>query len=124
MPEYPVELRPAARRQLRKLTGDGRRRVRTMIDDLATDPRPPGVRALTGRPDLLRAAPALAAAAYRLRDRNAVQRRLASNLHRWPAWLTAANAPPTPFLEGWALIAPLVLQLHVIEDSLRRLALL
>jgi mRNA interferase RelE/StbE len=53
VPEYQVELRPAARRQLRKLTGDGRR-ASTMIDDLATDPRPPGVRALTGRPDLLR----------------------------------------------------------------------
>ena len=54
MPEYQVELRPAARRQLRTLTGDGRRRVSTMIDDLATNPRPPGVKALTGRPDLLR----------------------------------------------------------------------
>ncbi len=68
--------------------------------------------------------PSLPSAAYRLRDRNAVQRRLASNLHRCPAWLTAANAPPIPFLEGWALIAPLVPQLHVIEDSLQRLALL
>ncbi|MGI8535584.1 MAG: type II toxin-antitoxin system RelE family toxin [Mycobacteriales bacterium] len=49
---YRVELRPAAVRALRKLDPQDRRRVRGAIALLAQDPRPPGARALQGRPGL------------------------------------------------------------------------
>jgi len=49
---YRVELRPAAVRSLRKLDPQVRRRVQGAIAMLAQDPRPPGARALQGRPGL------------------------------------------------------------------------
>jgi mRNA interferase RelE/StbE len=49
---YRIELRPAAVRALRKLDPQARRRVRGAIALLAQDPRPPGARALQGRPGL------------------------------------------------------------------------
>lgn len=48
--EYRIELRPAAARDLRKLDPQVRRRVQGAIALLAHDPRPPGARALRGRP--------------------------------------------------------------------------
>jgi len=48
--EYRIELRPAAARALRKLDPQVRRRVQGAIALLAQDPRPPGARALQGRP--------------------------------------------------------------------------
>jgi len=50
--EYRIELRPAAVRSLRKLEPQVRRRVQGAIALLAQDPRPPGARALQGRPGL------------------------------------------------------------------------
>jgi len=50
--EYRIELRPAAVRALRKLDPQVRRRVQGAIALLAQDPRPPGARALQGRPGL------------------------------------------------------------------------
>jgi mRNA interferase RelE/StbE len=50
--EYRVELRPAAVRALRKLEPRDRRRVQGAIALLARNPRPPGARALAGRPGL------------------------------------------------------------------------
>jgi mRNA interferase RelE/StbE len=47
---YRIELRPAAARALRKLDPQVRRRVQGAIAMLAQDPRPPGARALQGRP--------------------------------------------------------------------------
>ncbi len=52
MSEYRIELRPAAVRALRKLDPQVRRRVQGAIALLAQDPRPPGARALQGRPGL------------------------------------------------------------------------
>lgn len=52
MSAYRIELRPAAVRVLRKLDPQVRRRVQGAIALLAQDPRPPGARALQGRPGL------------------------------------------------------------------------
>ncbi len=52
MSSYRIELRPAAARSLRKLDPQVRRRVQGAIALLAQDPRPPGARALQGRPGL------------------------------------------------------------------------
>ena len=52
MSTYRVELRPAAARALHKLDPPAQRRVRGAIALLAQDPRPPGARALQGRPGL------------------------------------------------------------------------
>jgi len=49
---YRIELRPAAVRSLRKLDPQVRHRVQGAIALLAQDPRPPGSRALRGRPGL------------------------------------------------------------------------
>jgi len=49
---YRIELRPAAIRTVRKLDPQVRRRVQGAIALLAQDPRPPGARALQGRPGL------------------------------------------------------------------------
>jgi mRNA interferase RelE/StbE len=49
---YRIELRPAAVRALRKLDPRVRRRVQGAIALLAQDPRPPGARAIQGRPGL------------------------------------------------------------------------
>jgi mRNA interferase RelE/StbE len=50
MTEYRVELRPAALRALRKIDPGDRKRIRGVIALLGRDPRPPGARALRGRP--------------------------------------------------------------------------
>ncbi len=52
MSTYCIEFRPAAVRALRKLDPQVRRRVQGAIALLAQDPRPPGARALQGRPGL------------------------------------------------------------------------
>lgn len=52
MSEYRIELRPAAARALRKLDPQVRHRIQGAIALLAQDPRPPGARALQGRPGL------------------------------------------------------------------------
>jgi mRNA interferase RelE/StbE len=49
---YRVELRPAAVRALRKVDPQHRGRIQGAIALLAQDPRPPGARALQGRPGL------------------------------------------------------------------------
>lgn len=49
---YRIELRPAAVRALRKVERQDRDRIRGAIALLAEDPRPPGARALKGRPGL------------------------------------------------------------------------
>lgn len=49
---YRIELRPAAVRALRKVHPQDRRRIQGAIALLAQDPRPPGARALSGRPAL------------------------------------------------------------------------
>lgn len=50
--EYRIELRPAAARALRKLDPQVRHRIQGAIALLGQDPRPPGARALQGRPGL------------------------------------------------------------------------
>jgi mRNA interferase RelE/StbE len=51
---YSIEWQPAAERVLRKLDKPGARRLVASITALATDPRPSGVKALTGLPGALR----------------------------------------------------------------------
>ena len=50
MSTYRIEFRPAAARALRKLERQTQERLRTAIALLSADPRPPGARALRGRP--------------------------------------------------------------------------
>lgn len=47
---YRIELRPAAVRALGKIDHQDRNRIRGAIALLAENPRPPGARALQGRP--------------------------------------------------------------------------
>ena len=49
---YRVEVRPAALKALRKIDPADARRIQGAIALLAQDPRPPGARALQGRPGL------------------------------------------------------------------------
>ena len=49
---YRVEVRPAALKALRKIEPADARRIQGAIALLARDPRPPGARALQGRPGL------------------------------------------------------------------------
>jgi len=51
---YALDIRPRARRSLRQLDPVARKAVAEVIDSLAVDPRPPGVRALTGHRPYLR----------------------------------------------------------------------
>lgn len=51
---YSIELTSAALRALKKLPADVRQRVADMIDALADDPRPAGVRKLSGSDDVYR----------------------------------------------------------------------
>jgi len=51
---YAVDIRPRARRSLRQLDPPARKAVAGAIDSLAADPRPPGVRPLTGHRPYLR----------------------------------------------------------------------
>ena len=48
---YAIELRPAARRDLKNLPPDVQKRIGRKIDSLADDPRPPGVEKLSGGED-------------------------------------------------------------------------
>lgn len=52
MSRYRIELRPAAVRALRKIDRQDARRIQGAIALLAQDPRPPGAKALRGRPAL------------------------------------------------------------------------
>lgn len=54
MSRYRISIQRDALRALAKLDKPVRRRIQTAIDRLADDPRPAGVRALTGRPGVLR----------------------------------------------------------------------
>ena len=47
---YRIAVRPAALKALRRIHPDDRARVQGAIARLAQDPRPPGARALQGRP--------------------------------------------------------------------------
>ena len=49
---YRVEVRPAALKALREIDPADARRIQGAIALLAQDPRPPGARALQGRPGL------------------------------------------------------------------------
>lgn len=52
MSTYRIELRPAAIRALRRIDPQDRGRIQGAIALLGTDPRPPGAKALHGRPGL------------------------------------------------------------------------
>ena len=49
---YQIELRPAAVRALKRIDHQDRGRIRGAIALLASNPRPPGAKALQGRPGL------------------------------------------------------------------------
>jgi len=52
--DYTVEVRPAARKQINAITPRDRARILRKVATLADDPRPPGVRKLTGADALWR----------------------------------------------------------------------
>ena len=54
MAAYAIDIRPRARRALRQLDPVVRKAIAEAIDSLAADPRPPGVRPLTGHRPYLR----------------------------------------------------------------------
>lgn len=54
MASYAVEIRPRARRALRQLDPVIRKGISGVIDALSGDPRPPGVKPLTGHRPYLR----------------------------------------------------------------------
>ena len=51
---YEIILRPSAARELRKLPKEIRKRIGKKIDELASNPRPPDAKALTGSERFLR----------------------------------------------------------------------
>jgi len=51
---YELRFRPAALRQLRKLDSQMARHIKSTTETLRTEPRPPGVKALTGQRGWLR----------------------------------------------------------------------
>jgi mRNA interferase RelE/StbE len=51
---YTIDVRPGARRSLRRLDPSVRKTVAQVIDSLAIDPRPPGFLLLTGHRPYLR----------------------------------------------------------------------
>lgn len=51
---YRVELAPAAKRQIRKLSSTNRQRILDALEKLAHNPRPSGVVKLTGEENLYR----------------------------------------------------------------------
>jgi mRNA interferase RelE/StbE len=65
---YRVELTLAAQRQLRRLDRQAQRRVQAAIELLATDPRPPGAKALQGRRGYLRVRTGDYRVVYTVRD--------------------------------------------------------
>jgi len=54
MASYRVEFEPAALRQLRKMTAQARAQIAPVIDALATNPRPSGVKKMSGVASLYR----------------------------------------------------------------------
>ncbi|KQQ06016.1 MULTISPECIES: type II toxin-antitoxin system RelE family toxin [unclassified Rathayibacter] len=52
MSRYRIELRPAALKALRRIDPQDRKRIQGAIALLGEEPRPPGARALQGRPGL------------------------------------------------------------------------
>ena len=54
MTTYRIVFQPAARRQLKRLDVGARKQVVETIARLADDPRPPGIKALSGQHALLR----------------------------------------------------------------------
>jgi mRNA interferase RelE/StbE len=51
---YRVELRPAALRDLKRLSREMQARIRPVLEQLAGDPRPPGVKKLAAQEDRYR----------------------------------------------------------------------
>jgi mRNA interferase RelE/StbE len=51
---YEIVVQPRARKAYLALDGPVRKRIRAAIDALATDPRPPGAKALVGMSGVLR----------------------------------------------------------------------
>jgi mRNA interferase RelE/StbE len=54
MADYEIEFSTRAAQQMRRLPGEMQKRVKSVIDGLTLDPRPPGVLRMAGRQDLWR----------------------------------------------------------------------
>jgi mRNA interferase RelE/StbE len=67
-PRYELRFRPAALRRLRKLDSQIARRIKSTSETLRTEPRPPGVKALTGQRGWLRIRVGDYRIAYEVRD--------------------------------------------------------
>ncbi len=68
MSEYRIEFAPAAKRQFDRLHRDLKERIRPHIDALATNPRPHGVKKLTGPEGLYRIRVGGYRVVYQVRD--------------------------------------------------------
>ena len=66
---YTIELRPAARRDLKGLPQEVLQRVSRKIDSLADNPRPPGVEKLSGSEDSYRVRVGDYRILYEIRDK-------------------------------------------------------
>ncbi len=66
---YTIEFRPRALRDLKGLPRDVQRRILKHIEDLADDPRPPGVKKLSGAEDLYRIRIGDYRVIYQIRDK-------------------------------------------------------
>ncbi len=65
---YSIEIAPAARRQLRRMTPDAQRQLQREIDALELDPRPSGVVKLSGPDNLYRVRTGDYRIIYRIED--------------------------------------------------------
>jgi mRNA interferase RelE/StbE len=71
-PRYELRFRPAALRQLRKLDSQAARRIKTATESLRSEPRPHGVKALTGQHGWLRIRVGDYRVVYEVRDSDLV----------------------------------------------------
>ena len=69
---YRVEFAPLAHRQIRKLTREVQKRIMERAEQLALDPRPPGVRKLVDESNLYRVRLGEYRIIYQIRDQELV----------------------------------------------------
>jgi mRNA interferase RelE/StbE len=69
MGRYAVQLKPSADRALARLPGDIQRRIVLALEDLGSNPRPPGVKKMAGDDNLWRIRVGTYRAVYEIHDR-------------------------------------------------------
>lgn len=69
---YRVEFAPLARRQIKKLPGEVQKRIIDRVEELASNPRPAGVKKLVSEENLYRMRVGEYRAVYQIRDRELI----------------------------------------------------